>query len=426
MNGSIKFTARKMFLILSLFAVLLFSGQNVYAEPKIRPPETLEESCEATPAQAFLDFLKPPKNELLEILKDPVFEKILDLINRAYVDKNPDKEKMLEGALNGMLQSLDPHSRYVNPKKAKEELEERKGTFYGIGARLDKINGENYVKVVSVFENSPAEKAGLKAGDMIIKVKDDAGEITVTKDIPSQDVVGKIRGEKGTKVILTIYREDEADTRKIEITRDEIKVPTVISKKIGADAGYVKLTSFNEVAPAEIKQAIDDLKNKGAEKLILDLRDNPGGLLGAVNSIASELLPAGKTIVSLRDRNGEAEAYLSGGSGFYAEIPFVVLVNGGSASASEILAAAIKENGRGKIVGTATFGKGSVQSVIPLSNGGALHLTIAKFYSPLGNEIHGKGVEPDITVGITDSVNFKPGDPEKDPQLKKAMEILSK
>lgn len=415
---------RKIFLILSLFAVLLFSGRSVYAEPKIRPPETLEESCEL-PAQAFLDFLKPGKNELLEILKNPVFEKILDLINREYVDKNPDKEKILEGALNGMLQSLDPHSRYINPKAAKEEMEEVKGAFYGIGAQLNKKDGD-YVKVVSVFENSPAEKAGLKAGDMIIKVKDDTGEITINKSTLLVDVVRKIKGEKGTKVVLTIYRKNAADIQKIEITRGEIKVPTVISKKIGADIGYIKLNQFNEKSPSEIKQAIDDLKNKGAEKLILDLRDNPGGLLDAANEIASGLLPAGNIIVSVKDRSGEAETYISGSSGFYAKIPLVVLINGGSASASEILAAAIKENGRGKIIGTTTYGKGSVQRVIPLSNGGLLHLTIAKFYSPDGNEIHGKGVEPDFEVKIANSDNFKPGDPEKDPQLRKAMEILNK
>lgn len=415
---------RKIFLILSLFAVLLFSGRSVYAEPKIRPPETIEESCEL-PAQAFLNFLKPGKNELSEILKDPVFEKILDLINREYVDKNPDKEKMLESALNGILQSLDPHSRYVNPKAAKEEMEEVKGTFYGIGAQLDKKDGD-YVKVVSVYENSPAEKAGLKAGDLIIKVKDNTGEITINKSTPLTDVVRKIRGEKGTKVILTIYRKDAANTQKIEITRGEIKIINVISKKIGANIGYIKLNQFMGNSPPEIKQAIDDLKNKGAEKLILDLRDNPGGLLDAVNKIASGLLPAGNIIVSIKDRSGEAEAYISVGSGFYAEIPLVVLINGGSASASEILAAAIKENGRGKIVGTTTYGKGSVQRVIPLSNGGLLHLTIAKFYSPDGNEIHGKGVEPDVKVEITNSDNFKLGDPEKDPQLRKAMEVLNK
>ncbi|OGD35731.1 hypothetical protein A2W39_03340, partial [Candidatus Azambacteria bacterium RIFCSPHIGHO2_01_46_10] len=358
-----------------------------------------------------------------DILKNPVFKEILGWINRAYVDKDPDKEKMLEGALNGLLQSLDPNSRYISPEEAKMEQDEMRGKFYGIGLQIDKKDAER-ITVVSVFEGSPAEKAGIKAGDVIIKIRDDAGELTIVKSTTLQTIVKKIRGAKGTKVVLTIYRSGAAEYSKIEVTRDEIKIQNVIFKKIG-NTGYVRLNMFNGTAARDVKKAIDELKTLGAKNMILDLRDNPGGLLDAVDFIASGFLPAGKTIVSIKNRDGAAETTFSDGYGFYEEGPLVVLVNGGSASASELLAAAIKENGRGKLVGTTTFGKGSVQRGFPLSNGGQLRLTVAKFYSPNGNVIHGKGVEPDIEVEITDPANFKPGEPEKDPQLKKALKILN-
>jgi len=391
---------------LTLATALFFGSGAVFAEtdtyPWLSSPETAASS---------------------DILKNPVFKEILGWIDRAYVDKDPDKEKMLEGALNGLLQSLDPNSRYISPEEAKMEQDEMRGKFYGIGLQIDKKDAER-ITVVSVFEGSPAEKAGIKAGDVIIKIRDDAGELTIVKSTTLQTIVKKIRGAKGTKVVLTIYRSGAAEYSKIEVTRDEIKIQNVIFKKIG-NTGYVRLNMFNGTAARDVKKAIDELKTLGAKNMILDLRDNPGGLLDAVDFIASGFLPAGKTIVSIKNRDGAAETTFSDGYGFYEEGPLVVLVNGGSASASELLAAAIKENGRGKLVGTTTFGKGSVQRGFPLSNGGQLRLTVAKFYSPNGNVIHGKGVEPDIEVEITDPANFKPGEPEKDPQLKKALKILN-
>ena len=408
-GGKMKNKINKIFAMtaaLTLATALFFGSGAVFTEtdtyPWLSSPETAASS---------------------DILKNPVFKEILGWIDRAYVDKNPDKEKMLEGALNGLLQSLDPNSRYISPEEAKMEQDEMRGKFYGIGLQIDKKDAER-ITVVSVFEGSPAEKAGIKAGDVIIKIRDDAGELTIVKSTTLQTIVKKIRGAKGTKVVLTIYRSGAAEYSKIEVTRDEIKIQNVIFKKIG-NTGYVRLNMFNGTAARDVKKAIDELKTLGAKNMILDLRDNPGGLLDAVDFIASGFLPAGKTIVSIKNRDGAAETTFSDGYGFYEEGPLVVLVNGGSASASELLAAAIKENGRGKLVGTTTFGKGSVQRGFPLSNGGQLRLTVAKFYSPNGNVIHGKGVEPDIEVEITDPANFKPGEPEKDPQLKKALKILN-
>ena len=419
-GGKMKNKINKIFAMtaaLTLATALFFGSGAVFAEtytyPWLSSPETavfFENSAAETAASS-------------DILKNPVFKEILGWIDRAYVDKDPDKEKMLEGALNGLLQSLDPNSRYISPEEAKMEQDEMRGKFYGIGLQIDKKDAER-ITVVSVFEGSPAEKAGIKAGDVIIKIRDDAGELTIVKSTTLQTIVKKIRGAKGTKVVLTIYRSGAAEYSKIEVTRDEIKIQNVIFKKIG-NTGYVRLNMFNGTVARDVKKAIDELKTLGAKNMILDLRDNPGGLLDAVDFIASGFLPAGKTIVSIKNRDGAAETTFSDGYGFYEEGPLVVLVNGGSASASELLAAAIKENGRGKLVGTTTFGKGSVQRGFPLSNGGQLRLTVAKFYSPNGNVIHGKGVEPDIEVEITDPANFKPGEPEKDPQLKKALKILN-
>ena len=419
-GGKMKNKINKIFAMtaaLTLATALFFGSGTVFAEtdtyPWLSSPETavfFENSAAETAASS-------------DILKNPVFKEILGWIDRAYVDKDPDKEKMLEGVLNGLLQSLDPNSRYISPEEAKMEQDEMRGKFYGIGLQIDKKDAER-ITVVSVFEGSPAEKAGIKAGDVIIKIRDDAGELTIVKSTTLQTIVKKIRGAKGTKVVLTIYRSGAAEYSKIEVTRDEIKIQNVIFKKIG-NTGYVRLNMFNGTAARDVKKAIDELKTLGAKNMILDLRDNPGGLLDAVDFIASGFLPAGKTIVSIKNRDGAAETTFSDGYGFYEEGPLVVLVNGGSASASELLAAAIKENGRGKLVGTTTFGKGSVQRGFPLSNGGQLRLTVAKFYSPNGNVIHGKGVEPDIEVEITDPANFKPGEPEKDPQLKKALKILN-
>src|SRR3989344_20991 len=393
-GGKMKNKINKIFAMtaaLTLATALFFGSGAVFAEtytyPWLSSPETavfFENSAAETAASS-------------DILKNPVFKEILGWIDRAYVDKNPDKAKM--------------------------EQDEMRGKFYGIGLQIDKKDAER-ITVVSVFEGSPAEKAGIKAGDVIIKIRDDAGELTIVKSTTLQTIVKKIRGAKGTKVVLTIYRSGAAEYSKIEVTRDEIKIQNVIFKKIG-NTGYVRLNMFNETAARDVKKAIDELKTLGAKNMILDLRDNPGGLLDAVDFIASGFLPAGKTIVSIKNRDGAAETTFSDGYGFYEEGPLVVLVNGGSASASELLAAAIKENGRGKLVGTTTFGKGSVQRGFPLSNGGQLRLTVAKFYSPNGNVIHGKGVEPDIEVEITDPANFKPGEPEKDPQLKKALKILN-
>lgn len=412
---------RKMFLILSLFAVLLLSGQSIRAEnyPQIRPPEAVE----TTPAEdltSLFNFGDRKKESTANIPQDPLWTPILDLINKNYVDENPDKQKMLEGAINGMLKALDPHSAYHNPEQYKKLTEEMSGEFEGIGARLE-MAGKSII-VIGVFDGSSAQKAGLKAGDIIVKVKDSEGEIKTSGE-SLEIVVKKIRGKKETKVVLTVVRKGAPKPIQIEMTRNTVAIVSAEAEKIG-DIGYVKLNVFGDKSLSETKTALEKMKKQGAQKLIIDLRGNGGGRLDMALDIASLFLPKNKTIVSIKERV-KTITYLSDGGGF-TDTPLVILTNAYSASASEILAAAIKENGRGKIVGTTTYGKGSVQSVISLSNGGALRLTIAKFYSPNGNEIHGKGVAPDVEVEIKDEENFKIGDAEKDPQLRKAMEILDK
>lgn len=413
---------RKIFLILSLFAVLTFSGLAAYAEPKIRPPETLEESCELPQTQAFFEKFAPRKNDLLEIVESPLFKTILDLINKEYVDGSPNKEKMLEGAINGMLKTLDPHSVYHNPEEYKELKEEMSGEIEGIGARLKEENKS--IIAFEVFKDSPAQKAGLEAGDIIVKVANNGNE-TLAAGKTLNEIVKEIRGKRGTKVILTVVRKGAPEPIQIEIVRNTVIIVSVEAKKIG-DIGYVKLRVFGDKSLSEMKNALEKMKQDGAKKIIIDLRDNLGGRFDITMDIASLLLPKRKIIVSVKERVNN-EIYFSEG-GDFTDMPLVILTNAYSASASEILAAAVKENGRGKVIGTKTYGKGSVQRIIPLSNGGALRLTIAKFYSPNGNEIHGKGVAPDIEVEINSPAggaeNFKMGEPEKDPQLRKAIEIL--
>ncbi len=360
-------------------------------------------------------------NDSTDLCKNPLFNEVLGHIRNKYVEKNINNKKMLEGAINGMLQSLDPYTIYLGPEETQLYKTRLTNEFYGIGTSVEKEGNE--IIIISVIEKSPADKAGLKAGDSVIKVKDDNGE-TLTKNLTLTSFVLKVRGEKGTKVVLTIYREGIPDLLEIEIIRDKIEIPGVTIKKFD-DVGYIKLHSFNLKTPWEVADAMENFKKERIAKLIIDVRDNSGGLMDAVIDVASLFLPNDEPIMQIVGRDTSTiELIFSSLIGTPSNIPLTILVNERSASASEILAAAIKENKRGKIIGKKTFGKGSVQRVIPLSDGGEIHITIARFYSPDRNAIYGVGVEPDIQVFITDPLNFELGNPEKDPQLKKAIESM--
>jgi carboxyl-terminal processing protease len=325
-----------------------------------------------------------------------LFGDVFERVRADYVDK-PDDSKLVEAAINGMLAGLDPHSSYMDPKSFRDMQVQTRGEFGGLGIEVTMEDG--LIKVVAPIDDTPAAKAGVMANDVITQLDDDA-----VQGMTLNQAVDKMRGPVNTKIRLTIVRKGIDKPVELTIVRDIIRVKSVRSHSEGEDVGYVRITQFNEQTTDGLKQSITDLKNQlGAEKIkgyILDLRNNPGGLLDQAISVSNAFLDKGE-IVSTRGRNAdETQRFnarpagdLTGGK------PLIVLVNGGSASASEIVAGALQDHRRATLVGTRSFGKGSVQTIIPLGAGnGALRLTTARYYTPSGRSIQAKGIVPDIEV----------------------------
>ena len=340
-------------------------------------------------------------------------------VETKYVDKEKiDRQKMVYGAIEGMVRSLgDPYSGFFDPESAKIFREDNlKGSFSGIGAEIGFRKG--LLTIISPLPNSPAQKAGIKAGDVIVKIN---GESTV--DITLEQAVMKIRGKKGTKVTLTISREGSEELIDVDITRDIIEIPTIDSKIEDNNIGYIKIYRFSGNVFDLFVKSVKDLKRQGAESFIIDLRNNPGGLLGSVINITSTILPKGDVILIEKFGDERKErVYRSKGYNLLDlnTIPIVVLVNEGSASASEILAGALKGKKNVKIIGEKTFGKGSVQELVDLKDGkSALKITIAKWLTPSGQSINEKGIEPDIVIKQKE-------DSKDDIQLKRAIEIIKR
>jgi carboxyl-terminal processing protease len=322
-----------------------------------------------------------------------IFAEILSLIKKNYVDEVDDKE-LVRGAIKGMLNSLDPHSSFMPPEFYKEMQINTKGEFGGLGIQISIKDG--ILTIISPIEDTPAYRAGLEAGDKIIKINDES-----TKDMSLHDAVSKLRGQKGTSVTITIAREGLDEPKDYTIIRDIIKIKSVKSKLLDDNIGYVKLTQFQEKTGAELKKALKELKKEGINALILDMRNNPGGLLNASIDVASYFLPPEKLVVYIKGRDGEKIEYITRNGTTVYEYPMIVLVNQGSASASEIVAGALQDWEKAVILGTQTFGKGSVQTVIPLSDGSGLRLTTARYYTPKDRSIQAKGIEPDITIKLS-------------------------
>lgn len=321
------------------------------------------------------------------------FTEVLTLIKKNYVDDVKTKD-LINGAIKGMITSLDPHSGFMTPEQFKEFQVETKGEFGGIGIQIGIKDG--VLTVIAPIEDTPAYNAGIKAGDKILKISGES-----TKNISITDAVSKMRGPKGTSVTLTIFREGWKEPKDFTIIRDIIKIKSVKSKIFPDNIGYIKLTQFQETTTNELKNELDKLKKEGVTSLILDLRNNPGGLLNVAVEVSEQFLPQNKLVVYIKDRSGKrAEYYTEKTNPYYTELPMVVLVNHGSASASEIVAGALKDWNRAIIIGIQTFGKGSVQSLIPLSDGSGLRLTTAKYYTPKGISIQGVGITPDIIVKL--------------------------
>lgn len=319
-----------------------------------------------------------------------VFAEALSLVQKNYVEETKTRD-LVYGAIKGMLSELDPHTNFMEPVAYKEMQVDTKGEFGGLGIQIS-IKDKKLV-VIAPIEDTPAWNAGIKAGDHIFKIDNEP-----TRDLTLTTAVEKMRGPKGTKVVLTIMREGEKDPRDFTITRDIIKIRSIKHKMLESHIGYIRLTQFQERSAEDMKEALTDLEKQEMKSLILDLRNNPGGLLKVSVQVAELFVKEGKLIVSVKGRDDDKEEYLSAATKAREDYPIVVLVNEGSASASEIVAGALKDWERGVVLGTQTFGKGSVQTVFSLSDGSGMRLTTAKYYTPKGISIQNTGITPDIVV----------------------------
>jgi carboxyl-terminal processing protease len=321
------------------------------------------------------------------------FTEALSIVKKNYVEETKTKD-LVYGAIKGMVNSLDPHSGFMNPEAYKEMQVDTKGEFGGLGIQIG--IKDNVLTVIAPIEDTPAYKAGIKSGDRIVKINDE-----ITRDMGLLDAVNKMRGPKGTSVRISIMREGWKEPKEFTIVREIIKIKSVKHRVLEQGIGYIKLTQFQEQTAADLAKALSQLAAENVNSLILDLRNDPGGLLNSAVDVTSQFLPPGKLVVYIKDRAGEKNEYRTGGNYTYYEKPsMVVLVNQGSASASEIVAGALKDWRRAVILGVQTFGKGSVQSVIPLSDGSGLRLTTARYYTPSGTSIQSTGITPDIVVKI--------------------------
>ena len=323
-----------------------------------------------------------------------VFSNVLSIIQQNYVD-DVDTQQTIEGAIRGMLGSLDPHSSYLKPDDFKELQVETKGSFSGIGIEI--TVKDDMLTVVSPIEDTPAFKAGIEAGDRIVKIEGES-----TKDMSLVEAVKILRGQKGTSVTITIHREGWTDLKDFTIVRDVIPIVSVRSSMLEPGYGYIRVTNFQRNTAQDLQKNLDDLLQEGALKgLVLDLRNNPGGLLDASVKVSDLFLDEGIIVSTkgrLKDQNMEFMAH-SGGTQY--DFPIVLLINGGTASASEIVAGALQDHKRALILGTQSFGKGSVQTIIPMADGAGLRLTTARYYTPNGTSIQATGISPDVFVPQT-------------------------
>ncbi len=372
-----------------------------------------------------------------------VFSEVLTLVRHNYVEST-DSRELIFGAIRGMLEALDPHSSFMPPDLYKEMQIETQGSFGGLGIEI--TVRERYLTVVAPIDGTPADRAGIVAGDRIIRI-----DGVPTKDMTLVDAVRKLRGPKGTPVTITILREGQ-DPFDVTVTRDIIEVHSVRTSDLGEGIGYVRLISFQERTSRDLQEELKALREKGMRGLVLDLRNNPGGLLTQAVQIADLFLEKGKLIVYTEGRAKSQNLSFVDQHDNPQDFPMVVLVNKGSASASEIVAGALQDHQRAVVVGTQTFGKGTVQTVIPLNDGSGLRLTTAKYFTPNKRAIDGAGLTPDIVVeppkpptttknqGPTkdrrqETIGEQEGDPSRplgrsapdpkdDPQLGRAVEVL--
>ena len=322
-----------------------------------------------------------------------LFTNVLALVQKNYVDPVTTKQ-LMDGAITGMLAALDPHSAYLPPDLYKELQVDTRGSFGGLGIEITTRN--NVLTVVSPIEDTPAYRAGVKPGDQIIKIQDE-----FTKDMPLVEAVKKMRGPKGTKIHLTLRREGVPNLIEHTLTREVIKIQSVKSRMLDKGYGYVRITQFQERTDDDLQRALSNLdrENGGAiTGLVLDLRNNPGGLLTQAVKVADEFVDSGLVVYTDGRLEGQKQKYFAHKAGSHTEFPMIVLVNGGSASASEIVAGCLQDHKRALVLGTQSFGKGSVQTILPLDESAAIRLTTARYYTPNGRSIQATGITPDVIV----------------------------
>ena len=322
-----------------------------------------------------------------------LFGDVFDRVRTDYVE-SPDDEGLIENAINGMLAGLDPHSSYMNAKRYQEMQVQTRGEFGGLG--IEVTMEEGIVKVISPIDDTPAARAGVLAGDLIVEI-----DGTQVQGLTLEQAVDKMRGKVNTPITLTIVRQGKTEPMEVKLVRDLIRLRAVKHELEGTDVGYIRISSFSEQTQEGLDAAINDLKTKAGANLkgyVIDLRNNPGGLLDQAISVSDTFLERGE-IVSTRGRNpNESQRRLAEAGDAVGGKPVVILINGGSASASEIVAGALQDHKRATIIGTRTFGKASVQTIIPIGSQGALRLTTARYYTPSGRSIQARGIDPDMLV----------------------------
>lgn len=356
------------------------------------------------------------------ILDSDVLEKtqqIEDIIDQYYYF-DTDDETLQDGIYQGLLEALDdPYAEYYTAEEYAKLLEDDSGEYAGIGVSVSKDEDTGYVRAVNILEGAPAEDVDIQPDDVIVQIDD----YEISSDDDLDYLVSLIRGEAGTDVTLKIYRESDKAYHDVTITRQIVENSTVSSFMIDDSIGYVRITQFIENTDEDFQEAVEELQSKGMKALMIDVRSDPGGMLTSVVNICDYILPEG-TIVSIKNKAGETEKEYKSTDDQYLDIPMVVLTNEYSASASEILTAALKEFGVATIVGTNTYGKGIVQSVIPLGDGTAVKLTTEKYFTPKGNDIHKVGVAPDIEVELPDDYTYEDFQQDGDSQYQKGIEVL--
>jgi carboxyl-terminal processing protease len=406
-NKSGKFRRHFKVFIVVILICLSFFGGVFYAEYK---------SSRASKSTVLENILvKSHEKKQPENVDFSLFWEAWNLMNEKYVDKSKlDQTKMIYGAISGMIKAVgDPFSGFMNPEETEAFSQDMGGTFDGIGVEIGMKN--EILTVIAPLEGTPADRAGLKAGDKILKIGDE-----LTTDMTIDQAVAKIRGSKGTEVTLTVLRNGDNNPKEIKIMRDTINVKSVKLETKNEGIAVVKISKFGDDTTSELAKVATQIISQKDKGIILDLRNNPGGYLESAIDVSSKFISQGKVIVSEESSDGSKKNYEARGGSILSGLPVVVLVNGGSASASEIAAGALRDDLDAPLVGKKTFGKGSVQELEKLSGGSSLRITIARWLTPNGDYIMEKGIDPTVDVDLTDDDYNN----DRDPQMDKALEIL--